>query len=158
MWEKENTDLVIRQPILRKLDSLGITYKEVVYGKYQPEDYKKALNQCKAMIFLVEHESQGIAYQECLACNIPILAWDQGFWLDPIRFQYNRPIVPASSVPFFDNRCGMKFRNIFEFENTFMVFWENVLKKKYQPRDYIMENLTLEKSAQHMLDIYNSIV
>ena len=39
------------------------------------------------MIFLVEHETQGIAYQEAMACDVPILAWDQGNWLDPKRLE-----------------------------------------------------------------------
>lgn len=157
MWNKERTDLAIRQPIIQKLTAQGITFKEIVYGKYYPDDYRTALHQCKAMIFLAEHESQGIAYQECLSCNVPIFAWDQGFWLDPARFTYNKPIVPASSVPFFDERCGMKFKDIQEFEVLFQSFWDGVMNNQYQPREYIMENLTLEKSAEKMIGIYKSI-
>ena len=156
-WDKEHTDLAIRQPIIRSLTAQGLTFKEIVYGKYHPDEYKIALKQCKAMIFLVEHESQGIAYQECLSCNVPILAWDQGFWLDPVRYRYNKPIVSASSVPFFDERCGMKFKDIQEFEDLFQTFWEGVMEEKYHPREYILENLTLEKSAEKMLSIYRSI-
>ena len=35
------------------------------------------------MVFLCEHENQDIAYQQALACGVPILAWDRGgYWQD----------------------------------------------------------------------------
>jgi hypothetical protein len=47
------------------------------------------------MLFLCEHETRGLAYQEALASNVPILAWDTGFWLDPRRPLYDPNPVPA---------------------------------------------------------------
>ena len=39
------------------------------------------------MIFLCEHETQGIAYQQALSRNVPILAWDRGGdWQDPTYY------------------------------------------------------------------------
>jgi hypothetical protein len=78
------------------------------------------------MIFLCEHESQGLAYQECLACDVPILAWDQGWWLDPNRIRWGTPDVPATSVPYFDSRCGEKFKGIEEFETQLERFLERL--------------------------------
>ena len=157
-WNHEKMDNAIRLPIFNKIKKLGLTHKEIIYGYYHPREYKMALAECRAMVFLVEHESQGFACQECLSCNVPIFAWDQGLWLDPLRLKYNRPIVPATSVPFFDERCGMKFKHFEEFEKSFPLFLDKVLSNQFSPREYILENLTLEKSAKKMLDIQGSLL
>ena len=35
-----------------------------------------ALKQARFCIWIGRHESQGFAFQECLASNVPILVWD----------------------------------------------------------------------------------
>lgn len=157
MWDREKMNNALRMPIISLIKEFGLTYEEITYGNYSSEEYKKALNRCRAMIFLCEHESQGLAYQECLSCNVPVFAWDQGFWLDPIRFKYNQPIVPATSVPYFDKRCGMIFKNMDEFEKLFPSFWDAVLHNQFSPSEYILENLALEKSAKKMLNIVDAL-
>ncbi|MDB4902157.1 MAG: hypothetical protein JWQ63_1438 [Mucilaginibacter sp.] len=156
-WNNEQLEYELRLPIIRKLEQSGLSYKEITYGQYDESEYFNLLNQCKAMIFLCEHESQGLACCEALSMNIPVLAWDQGFCLDPNRFNWNEPVIPATSIPFFDQRCGMSFKNKEEFESSINVFWQNVMNKSYMPREYIMENLTLKKSAERMIEIINSV-
>lgn len=156
-WETEKTNEEILKPIKNFLEENGYSYCEIKYGKYNQEVYLDKLKQSKAMIFLSAHESQGLAYQECLSCNVPVIAWDQGYWLDPVRFKYNKPIVKATSVPYFDERCGMKFKDLNEFISIFGEFFESTLLNKYAPREYILENLSIEKSTEKMLNIYNSI-
>lgn len=156
-WETEKVNEELLFPIKNYLQSNGYKYTEIIYGKYNPKEYAEKLKRSKVMIFLSAHESQGLAYQECLSSNVPIIAWDQGFWLDPIRFKYGKPIVKASSVPYFDERCGMKFVDFEEFTKRFMDFFENAMSNKYNPREYILENLSIEKSTDKMLEIYNSI-
>jgi hypothetical protein len=105
------------------------------------------------MIFLCEHESQGLAYQECLSCDVPILAWDQGWWLDPNRFRWGTPKVPASSVPYFDARCGEKFEAFSDFDVKLDVFLGRLCREEFDPRNYILENLSLEQCSQRFLGI-----
>lgn len=157
MWDKPATGNRLKRPILEKLDKMGLSYQEIVYGQYTEEEYLKSLQHCRAMIFLCEHESQGFALCEALSMNVPVFAWDQGFWLDPNRFKWNDPEVPASSVPCFDSRCGMRFKNLQEFDNNIDLFWQNGLNKSYKPREYVMEKLTLKKSADRMIEIINSV-
>ena len=109
------------------------------------------------MIFLCEHESQGIACCEALAMNVPVLAWDNGFCLDPNRFKWSQPVIPATSVPYFDERCGMKFKNLQEFDDRFTMFINRVIENKFEPRAYILENLTLQVSAKKLLKIINTV-
>ncbi|MEQ1895767.1 MAG: hypothetical protein ABL971_00105 [Vicinamibacterales bacterium] len=62
------------------------------------------------MIFLCEHETQGIAYQQALSSGVPLLAWDRsGNWKDPSYYPEQVRFEPVSSVPYWDERCGMKF-------------------------------------------------
>jgi len=137
---------------------LGLSYTEITYGNYKEADYFELLQQSKAMIFLCEHESQGFACCEALATNVPVFAWNQGQWLDPNRFVWGeiKP-VPATSIPFFDDRCGMEFNGLAEFEERIALFWHKVTNHDLNPRSYILENLTLKKSAQKMLDIISGI-
>ena len=157
MWDKPATENSLKRPILQQLDKMGLTYQEIVYGQYSEEEYLKSLQLCRAMIFLCEHESQGFALCEALSMDVPVFAWDQGFWLDPNRFKWNDPEVFATSVPYFDNHCGLSFKNLEEFENSINIFWQNAINKSYKPREYVMENLTLKKSAERMIEIINSV-
>lgn len=157
MWNKEENSIHLRQPIIDKLNNMGISYREISYGQYNENEYYNLLQQCRAMIFLCEHESQGFACCEALSMNVPVFAWDQGYWLDPNRFEWNDPVVPATSIPFFDERCGMSFKDIRQFNDQFYTFWNNTINEKYNPRQYILENLTLKKSAERMLEIIRSV-
>jgi hypothetical protein len=54
----------------------------------------------------------------------------------------------VTSVPYWDERCGHRFESAKDFTVSWDLFWENVNAGRYSPRDYILENLTLEKCAQ----------
>lgn len=154
LWNQEQNKEDILKPILNYLKKENIPYKTIVYGDYDINTYKELLISCKGMIFLCEHESQGLAYQEAMAMNVPIFAWDQGFWLDPNRFEWGeKNPVPSSSVPYFDERCGDKFKNLDEFYQKFPTYYHALNAFKFTPRDYVLENLSLEKSAEKMLAI-----
>jgi hypothetical protein len=152
-WEKEAYYAAVRNPILERLDAMGMSYREIVYGTYGETDYAALLEKSKALLFLCEHESQGFACCEAMAMNLPVFAWDQGRWLDPNRFQWDDPEVPASSVPFFEERCGMTFKDFSGFDRGLPLFCDRLAKQAFRPREYILENLTLEISAGRMLDM-----
>jgi len=156
-WEHDKRNCELREPIISKLQQDGLTYRELVYGQYKEADYYEALTSSRAMIFLCEHESQGFACCEALSMNVPVFAWDQGYCLDPNRFKWNDPVIPATSIPFFDERCGMSFKDIRQFNDQFSTFWNNTINEKYSPRQYVLENLTLKKSAECMLEIIRSV-
>jgi glycosyltransferase involved in cell wall biosynthesis len=154
-WEKDwfNSNLVI--PIKNKLSNNQIKYQELKYGDYQSADYKNLLTRSKAMLFLTEHESQGLAYQEAMSMNVPILAWNPGKIMDPQYKQWGDFGKPASSVPFFDEHCGMTFQDFEGFDKIFSVFWG--LIREFNPRNYVLENLTLEKCANDFIDLVANI-
>lgn len=156
-WDHAAMDRDLVEPIRANLRRAGLTFEEIRYGAYRPEDYAAALRRCRAMLFICEHESQGIAYQEALSVGVPVLAWDPGKWLDPARFAWGTPHVPATSVPYFDARCGERFSGYSAFGETLGLFQERLRAGRYAPRDYIMDNLTLERSANRYLDLLDEV-
>jgi len=157
-WAHNRYEKVIIEPIRRHLRSQGIEIETLRYGHYFPEDLKSALGRCRAVVFLCEHETQGIAYQQMLAFGVPIFAWDRGgYWQDPNFFSDRVRYGSVSSVPYWDERCGMKFETADEFVGRFSDFWERVQAGEFAPRDYVVENLTLEKCARWYADIADEV-
>lgn len=157
-WEHEEYERSLIAPIRDRLQNLGLKVTEIRYGYYKEEDFQALLGRSKALIFLCEHETQGIAYQQALSCGIPILAWDRGgFWQDPAYYPNKVQFAPVSSVPYWDDRCGVKFENIGEFPDRLTEFIDKLKRNEFSPRDYILENLTLEKCAREYLDLLASI-
>jgi glycosyltransferase involved in cell wall biosynthesis len=153
-WEHDRYEGELIKPIRQEIKKRGLSFTEIRYGFYEEEEFENQLHRCKAMIFLCEHETQGIAYQQALACGVPILAWDrEGFWQDPEFYPHRVKFEPVSSVPYWDDRCGMKFRNFSEFPEWLGKFMEQLGADAFKPRDYILENLTLEKCAKKYLEI-----
>lgn len=152
-WNRPAAVPALLQPVRAGLERRGLKFAELRYGGYDEPDFRSLLARSRAMIFLSESESQGIAYQECLASGVPVFAWDQGWWLDPNRFRWGDPAVPATSVPYFDARCGARFRDIEAFEESFDAFFGKVLRSEYDPRAYILEHLTVELCSQRLLGL-----
>ena len=128
--------------------------KVLRYGSYSPRNYRALLRRARGMIFLSEHETQGMAYQEALACNVPVLSWVLGTWLDPQRTQFEGGVVPATSVPHFSGECGETFAGTEDFASVLDLFLAR--RGSYQPRRYVAEHLSLELSGHKYLEHYRS--
>lgn len=144
-------------PIIKILNNQQIKFQVINYGFYTPSLLKEMLTDSKAVIFLCEHETQGIAYQQILSTNTPILAYDPGgYWKDPAYYPHLVKYKPTSSVPYWDFRCGEKFNDIAEFEMNLSQFLMKANNGEYHPRQYIIENLSLEVAARKYIEIYKS--
>lgn len=152
LWDRKPVAEQLLSPILSTLSARGLEFEKIVYRHYDHATYKSLLRRARGLIFLCEHETQGLAYQEAMASNVPVLAWDCEQWCDPGRLRFGEERVPASSVPFFDARCGERFRGAAEFPRALDRFLAN--RARYQPRAYVLENLSLERSAQAYLKLY----
>lgn len=132
----------------------GIKYRLFDYvKKYNEEDYLNFLKtRAKFGIWLGSHESQGFALQEALACNIPLLVWNATSMSQ--EYGGNLPDIPCTTIPYWDERCGEYFTMFYQLEDIFWRFIKNIENGgKYRPREYIMENLTVEKCEARFLDI-----
>jgi glycosyltransferase involved in cell wall biosynthesis len=153
-WEHDRYEKELIEPIRQVLQRQTIRFSEIRYGHYKEEDYHSILKRCKAMIFLCEHETQGIAYQQALSMDIPILAWDRGgYWKDPAYYPHKVKFEPVSSVPYWDERCGVKFTGISEFDQKLEEFIHRLNVGQFAPRDYVVENLELADKAREYLKI-----
>ncbi|MBM7069079.1 hypothetical protein [Actibacterium sp. 188UL27-1] len=147
----ENYDRMIA-PFIRYLEEHGMTYTVIRYGSYLYEDYIAKLKKCRSMAFFCHSETQGMAYQECLSLNVPIFAWDEGTWLDPKAREISDAPIPCTSVPYFDGRCGIRFK-----ADTMMEDWGTFWSKldTFNPRAFIANEMTLSKSAEIYMTAYN---
>jgi hypothetical protein len=94
-----------------------------------------------------------MAYQEAQACNVPVLAWDQGYWLDPNRSRWSDEPVPATSVPYFSEACGDRFAGLGDFAAALDRFVGRI--DRYEPRRYVEERLSFAESAALFLSAYH---
>ncbi len=154
-WHRDERVPNILNRITKHLEKSGRSYLTLRYGHHHHSEFKDTLKRARAMIFVCEHETQGLAYQEALSTNVPVLAWDEGEMMDPILKPYMTDALAISSVPYFSEKCGMKFK-IAEFEKTSDSFWQNL--SGFSPRDYVKNHLSLELSAKMYLEAYASIM
>ena len=155
-WNKAEMEDQLVKPLTELLERHKLSYQFIRYGSYTHVELKEKLNNSKAVIFLCEHETQGSAYQQVLATNTPILAWDRGeYWQDLTYYPDRVKYQPVTSVPYWDERCGTKFTGTIDFEEKLSLFLSGM--NRFKPRDYILENLTLEKCAEKYLVIYADV-
>jgi glycosyltransferase involved in cell wall biosynthesis len=154
-WDHERVHRAMVEPILAELNRRRLSFEVIRYGSYKPEDYMAALDRCRSLLFLCEHETQGLAYQQAMSCGLPVLAWDPGAWLDPWRFRYGETHVPATSVPFFDERCGVRFTGVPDFTSSLNRHLDNF--SSLAPRNYVLEHLSLAGCARRYLDLLDEI-
>lgn len=147
---RDTNEAAVLEPVLAELARRGLRCETIRYGGYIRDEYMALLARSRAMLFFCEGETQGLAYQEALASNVPVLAWDNGVWLDPNRARYTSTPVRASSVPYFSPACGERFADYGEFAGALDRFLERLAS--YTPRAWVKENLSLERSASLYLE------
>jgi hypothetical protein len=129
------------------------------YGSYSDSEYKRSLQETKFVIWIGSHESQGFAFQECMAMNIPILLWDVKTMCD--EFIYGRNSfteykdkgfeLKATTANVWSEQCGIKFQDKEDFEKCFDEMnksWMN-----FNPRKEIEENVSLTVAYHNLLKI-----
>ena len=155
-WDHDAFNESLIKPILKILEDGGLSYQFVKYGNYTHDELEDKVANSRSVIFLCEHETQGLAYQQILATNTPILAWDRGgYWQDPYYYPDKVKYEPVSSVPYWDDSCGVKFKDAIEFNEKLNLFIGR--HDKFEPRKFILNNLTLELSAEKYMQIYHEV-
>jgi glycosyltransferase involved in cell wall biosynthesis len=118
--------------------------------KYNEEDYIEFLKQAKYGIWLGCHESQGFALQEALSCNVPLFVWS----VKSMNQEYgcNYYDIPATTIPYWDKRCGEFTYDIENFYDKFQSFLYKL--DTYKPREYIVENLSIEVCEKKFIELF----
>ena len=140
--------------ILNLLQSKNIEFRIFDYvSRYSEEEYIAYLQNSKYGIWLDAHESQGFALEEALSCNIPLLVWNVSSMNQEYRSSYNN--IPATTIPYWDARCGEYFYNVKEMEETFNKFLSKI--DTYKPREFILENLSMEICEEKFINLINNM-
>ncbi len=144
------------------LRTLNLEYKIILYGNYKESDYRNFLKQAKYVIWIGRQESQGIALQEALSTNTPILVWDVknlGHWQstpknEAVFSEKEKVYSEATSAYYFDERCGIICKNKEELKDAIQKM--ELEYKKFSPREYIVENLSIKKQALAFINLYHT--
>jgi glycosyltransferase involved in cell wall biosynthesis len=149
-WNRKLREAELMVPLRAALDARGLRYRTLRYGAHHMEQYRRALEGSRALLFVCEHETQGLAYQEAMAANIPVLAWDEGVLVDPRERRLAPRGLVVSSVPYFDTRCGLTFR-IETMERQLDAFLAQC--DAFTPRAYVAEALSPAAGAARFLEL-----
>tara|TARA_B100000287_G_scaffold242654_1_gene228108 strand:+ start:587 stop:1435 length:849 start_codon:yes stop_codon:yes gene_type:complete len=132
-----------KQELIDILKKKNLSYQEITYGNYNEEYFIELTQASKFCVALTSTESQGIAYLEILSMNVPIYTVDKTVWDDRPGISF-----PATSAPYGDGRCGVKTSDGFSCFDLFLNYLHS-----FKPREYILENFTLEKCAYEYLSL-----
>ena len=121
--------------------------------KYKESDYIYCLKQAKFGIVVGCHESQGFAIEEALSCNVPLLVWNVSSMNQ--EYGYSYPDIPATSIPYWDQRCGMDFHRIDQMEEAFDAFVYQL--DSFRPREFVLANLSARACAASFEKLIHSI-
>jgi hypothetical protein len=142
------------------LQSKNINYKIFSYNKRYDEGYYiKELQRSKYGIWVGCHESQGFALEEALSCNVPLLVWTTRFMYQEYgqEKQYAHVNSEMKSIAYWDATCGEFFYKKDDLEQTYEIFIKNINDKKYEPRKYILEQLSTTVRAKELEKLVSSI-
>ena len=68
--------------VISFLESKNIEYEVLRYEHYSQDQFYSCLESCSRAIIVGRPETQGIAYQEMMSSNLPLLLWDVKEWYD----------------------------------------------------------------------------
>lgn len=127
--------------IINFLQKRNIDYKVFSYDqRYREDEYIEYLQHAKYGIWVGRHESQGFALEEALSCDVPLFVWNVTSMNQEVGPNYND--IPATTIPYWDERCGEYFHRQDEIERTFDLFLSKL--DTYKPREYVVENLSFD--------------
>lgn len=153
-WERDAAEPALLAPVRAELARRGCTVHTLRYGAYEEADFRALLGHVHAMVFLCEHETQGFAYLQALSAGVPLLAWDRGgAWRDPQAAALGVDFGSVSSVPYWDERCGVKFADAAGFPGALDRLLDGLAARRFAPRAFIEENFRLADCARRYVDL-----
>ena len=148
-----------RHPQLLNIIESFLTSKNIYYlifnydEGYDENLYIHYLKNSKYGIWIGCSESQGFGLQEALSSDVPLFVWN----VKSLNELYNQncPDIPATSIPYWDERCGEYFYNVDELDEKFNLFLSKI--DSYKPREYVLENLSMEVCEQKLINLIKNM-
>jgi hypothetical protein len=132
------------------LEEKNYEYDILSYGSYSQDRFYQCLEKCSRAIIVGRPETQGIAYQEMMSSDMPLLIWDNAEWYDsgiPEKFQKN---PSPTSAHYFSEECGEKFYSEEELPEIFDKFMDT----NYCPKKYIQRELSYKVTVEKLLNLF----
>lgn len=136
------------QHVISFLSKNNHQYHIFKYGSYSQDEFYEQLQDCSHAIIIDGPESQGIAIQEMMSSNMPLLIWDNKEWEEMPGLMNPVP----TTVNYWSEECGEKFYDEEELELIFNKFITN----KYSPKKYVNRELSYKVSVEKLLKIFES--
>jgi hypothetical protein len=154
LYHKRRDPGELRQ-IREVLGRLRVPHILIMYGEYLEDMYRQALRNSAFVLWHGCHESQGIALEEALACDVPVLVCDVSR-LSEEKGGYKYPTelgnTKVTSAPYFDESCGLKMRDLSQLEPSIGFMLDH--RKEFAPRAFVMRHLSLDGQARAFVDLW----
>lgn len=141
------------------LDEQKISYSLFSYGSYSEKDLMEEAQYARFGIIIGSSESQGLAIEELMSLNLPLAVFDitylnQASCADKSGKDGSKDL--ATTIPYFDERCGLVAKDVEGMKKIILEMdeYENP-RTEFKPREFILQNLTLEKQTIEFLKIMN---
>jgi hypothetical protein len=136
---------------------MGFEPVVIKYGHYSENEFKAALKDSLFGVWIGVHESQGIALQEALASDLPLVVLDATRFSDNYSQDANLlsghfTDFATTSAPYFDSTCGIIIEDEAEMDAALLKMLQN--HRYYKPRNYVLKELTLEASARKLVYLF----
>ena len=117
----------------------------IEYGSFTQDEYREKLNRAKFLVGFVASESQGIAWAEAWAMDVPTFVW---------RNNVNKvggKEFMVSSAPYLTDCTGRFFQSISEFRLLISAF--PMRKEVWGPRDWAAANMSDYSVADGLIEV-----
>ena len=153
-------DPAILEMVKKTLIENGFEPRVVIYGNYSESEFIEILETSVFGVWITISESQGIALQEALAANCPLLVLDVKTLFEAnsglnYKFPEKLKNFKATSAPYFNNSCGIIINDLAMLDEKIKEMKSNI--KKFEPYIFIKDNLSLEAMAQKLLLLFNQL-
>lgn len=136
------------EPYRDYLISLGYQVIIFKYGNYSITEYREQLFKSILMIGFVSDESQGLAWAEAWASDVPTFIWQNELHI------YEGRKYSCSTAPYLTEESGIFFSDFEDFKLKFLR-WENS-EFDFKPRKWCVENMSDEVCAEKLIEIIKS--
>lgn len=143
IFEKQNKGPVGPiTPYVNYLRTLGWKVQVIQYGSFTHSHYLRELQKSCLMLGFVVCESQGIAWAEAWACNVPTLIFRKNTNVYQGRHYKN------STAPYLNPKNGLFFDDFKDFKSQFEYWQSNRIQ--FAPREWTLANMSDEVCASKL--------